>query len=246
LRVGAFPIGIDTEAFAEAAVKAAASDETQRLKDSLAGRRLMIGVDRLDHSKGLPKRFEAFQELLGAHPEHRGKVTFMQIAPISRGEVAQYRTLRRELEGLAGRINGKYAEFDWAPVRYLNRAFTRGTLAGFYRAAAVGLVTPLRDGMNLVAKEYVAAQDPADPGVLILSRFAGAARELDGALIVNPFDIDQLAAAMHRALRMPLEERRARWSGMMDIVRRHDITHWRESFMEVLAAAPSVSSAAAA
>ncbi|WP_119421624.1 alpha,alpha-trehalose-phosphate synthase (UDP-forming) [Desertibaculum subflavum] len=246
LRVGAFPIGIDAEAFAEAAVKAAASEETQRLKDSLAGRRLMIGVDRLDHSKGLPKRFEAFQELLGTHPEHRGKVTFMQIAPISRGEVAQYRTLRRELEGLAGRINGKYAEFDWAPVRYLNRAFVRTTLAGFYRFACVGLVTPLRDGMNLVAKEYVAAQDPADPGVLILSRFAGAARELDGALIVNPFDIDQLAAAMHRALRMPLDERRARWSGMMDIVRRHDITHWRETFMAALIAAPPVSSAAAA
>lgn len=237
-RVGAFPIGIDTEAFASLARFEAVSPETQRLKESLVGRHLVIGVDRLDYSKGLPKKVEAFGELLGRWPEHRNQVTFMQIAPVSRGEVAQYRALRREIEAAAGRLNGKFAEFDWVPVRYLNKSFGRPTLAGFFRAARIGFVTPLRDGMNLVAKEYVAAQDAEDPGVLVLSRFAGAAPELREAVIVNPFDVDALAEGLHQGLVMPLDERRARHGAMMEVLNRNTIATWRERFLETLAAVP--------
>jgi trehalose 6-phosphate synthase len=240
LRAGVFPIGIDTGDFATLAGREAGSEETRRLADSLAGRRLVIGVDRLDYSKGIPQRFEAFHHLLADKPEHRGKVTYMQIAPISRGEVAQYRRLRNELDGLTGRINGKFAEFDWVPVRYLNKSFSRPSLAGFYRHAKVGLVTPLRDGMNLVAKEYVAAQDPADPGVLVLSRFAGAARELKAALIVNPHDTEQIADALHRALAMPLDERHQRWESLMAVLRANTIVHWRENYLAALQAEPAV------
>lgn len=236
LRVGAFPIGIDTQDFADIAADGVNSDEAQRLADSLAGRALVLGVDRLDYSKGIPQRFEAFQHLLGSRPEHRGKVTFMQVAPISRGEVAQYRKLRNELDAATGRINGKFAEFDWVPVRYLNKSFPRHILAGFYRHARVGLVTPLRDGMNLVAKEYVASQNPADPGALVLSRFAGAARELKGALLVNPYDTEHIADALHRALVMPLDERRQRWESMMAVVKTNTISHWRESYLAALQA----------
>ncbi|MGB8182599.1 MAG: trehalose-6-phosphate synthase [Stellaceae bacterium] len=149
----AIPVGIDAAAMNAMAEAAATAPEHRRLVDSLVGRQLIVGVDRLDYSKGLPQRFEAYDRLLSGFAEHRSNVTFMQIAPVSRGEVRQYRDLRRELERLAGRINGRFAELDWVPVRYLNRAFSRQTLAGFYRHARVGLVTPLRDGMNLVAKE---------------------------------------------------------------------------------------------
>jgi trehalose 6-phosphate synthase len=233
-RAGVFPISIDTDAFARSAEHAADAPETKRLSESLVGRSLIIGVDRLDYSKGLPQRFEAFDQLMERHREHRSRVTLMQIAPPTRGQVAQYRALRRELEGLAGHINGKLAEFDWVPIRYLNKTFARNTLAGFYRLARIGLVTPLRDGMNLVAKEYVAAQDSSDPGMLVLSRFAGAARELDAALIVNPFDAEAMAEAMHQGLIMPLEERRARWTEMMEILLRNSITKWREDFLRAL------------
>jgi trehalose 6-phosphate synthase len=235
-RVAAFPIGIDTDAFAELAGEEAGGPETVRLKESLVGRDLVIGVDRLDYSKGLPQKVDAFYELLGRWPEHHARVTFMQIAPVSRGEVAQYRALRRDIEARAGRLNGKYAEFDWVPVRYLNRSFPRSTLAGFYRAARVGFVTPLRDGMNLVAKEYVAAQDPADPGVLVLSCFAGAAQELRSALTVNPFDVDQLAEALHQGLVMPLDDRQARHGEMMSVLRTNTLAAWRDSFMRELQA----------
>ena len=232
---GAFPIGIDTATFSELSELAADSTQTRRLHDSLAGRRLVIGVDRLDYSKGIPQRMEAFQTMLEAYPEHRGRVTYMQIAPISRGEVEEYQSLRRDLEGWVGRINGRFGEYDWAPVRYLNKAFPRQALAGFFRQAAVGLVTPLRDGMNLVAKEYVAAQDPDDPGVLVLSRFAGAARAMPQALIVNPFDVEEIGDAVHLALTMPLAERRVRWNEMMAELRRNTIQSWCESFVERLA-----------
>jgi trehalose 6-phosphate synthase len=236
-RAGAFPIGIETDEFAELAKAAAESPETKRLKESLPGRALVIGVDRLDYSKGLPARFDAFYQLMELYPEHINKVTFLQIAPLSRDDVAQYRTLRRQLESAAGRINGHFAEFDWVPVRYLNKSFPRKTLAGFFRASRIGLVTPFRDGMNLVAKEYVAAQDSADPGVLILSRFAGAARELTDALIVNPFDTDQVADALNKGLNMPLDERRARWQGMMQALRANTLSHWRDRFLDALQAA---------
>jgi trehalose 6-phosphate synthase len=238
LRAGFFPIGIDTDEFAAIAANADNTAETQRLTESLVGRDLIIGVDRLDYSKGLVKRCEGFEALLATKPEHRSRVTFMQIAPPSRSDVAQYKALRRELERAAGRINGKYAEFDWMPIRYLNKSFSRTTLAGFYRHARVGLVTPLRDGMNLVAKEYVAAQNPQDPGVLVLSRFAGAARELTSALIVNPLDSDQVAQALDRALTMSREERQARWQKMMMVLRANTITTWRERFLSALQSCP--------
>ncbi|MBL8669129.1 MAG: alpha,alpha-trehalose-phosphate synthase (UDP-forming) [Alphaproteobacteria bacterium] len=234
-RVQAFPIGIDTDHFARLAASATRRKDSQRLRDSLLGRTLMIGVDRLDYSKGLPKRMEAYQELLARRPEHRSRVVYMQVAPISRGEVPEYKRLRRELEGMAGRINGKYAELDWMPVRYLNKSFARHALAGFYRASRVGIVTPARDGMNLVAKEYVAAQDPDDPGALVLSRFAGAARELDAALLVNPVDVERVADALHAALAMPAEERKARWARMMAVLRARDVAFWRESYLAALA-----------
>jgi trehalose 6-phosphate synthase len=239
---GAFPIGIDTDNFTIMAQRAAVGPESERLKQSLSGRELVIGVDRLDYSKGLPQKLEGFYELLQHWPEHRSRVTFMQIAPVSRSEVAQYQTLRCEIEAAAGRLNGKFAEFDWVPFRYLNKSFTRATLAGFYRAAKIGFVTPLRDGMNLVAKEYIAAQDPDDPGVLILSRFAGAADELRSALIVNPFDVDQLSEALHNGLTMPLDERRSRHAPMIEAIRINTIAAWKDRFLTALNAIPGAPS----
>ena len=234
VRVAAFPIGIDTERFARVAERAVRGRDGQRLLQSMGSRALIIGVDRLDYSKGIANRFEAIDSLMADHPEHRGQFSYLQITPVSRGEVAQYRALRRELEAASGAINGKFAEYDWTPLRYLNQSFSRNVLAGFYRIARIGLVTPLRDGMNLVAKEYVAAQDPADPGVLVLSRFAGAAQELKAALQVNPYEVDDIAAALHRALRMPLDERRVRWRHMMEVVKRNTAATWQASFLTAL------------
>lgn len=230
----AIPVGVDVRAMTLMAETASIAPEQRRLIDSLVGRQLIVGVDRLDYSKGLPQRFEAYERLLTSFGDHRSQVTFMQIAPVSRGEVGQYRDLRRELERSAGRINGRFAEFDWVPLRYLNRAFSRQTLAGFYRHARVGLVTPLRDGMNLVAKEYVAAQDGNDPGVLVLSRFAGAARELTDAVLVNPYDIDAMAEAIHQALTMPLTERQTRWQSMMRSITSNTAAAWRGTFLKLL------------
>ncbi len=229
-----FPASIDGDGFAGMAKDSSLSPEGQRLKESLGGRRLMIGVDRLDYSKGLVNRFLAYDRMLDMYPEHRSKVTFLQVAARSRSDVAQYRLLRRELEQAASRTNGRYAEFDWVPIRYLTRALPRSTLAGFYRLSQVGLVTPLRDGMNLVAKEYVAAQPAEDPGVLVLSRFAGAAREFDAAMLVNPYDLDQMAEMMHRALAMPLEERRDRWVSMMEKLKLHSARSWSRDFLHEL------------
>jgi trehalose 6-phosphate synthase len=225
-RAIANPIGIDARGFAAMATKAERSAETKRLLSSLVGRDLVIGVDRLDYSKGLPNRFAAFGKLLHDHPEHRQKVSYLQVAAKSREDVSEYQALRRELDRKAGNINGRYAEFDWVPLRYMTRPMNRATLAGFYRAAKVALVTPLRDGMNLVAKEFIAAQDLNDPGVLILSRFAGAAEDLSEALIVNPYDPGEITDAMHQALTMPLDERRDR----MDRLRARVFTITAESY----------------
>ena len=234
VRVGAFPIGIDAASIEAQAAAAVSKPAVRALRESLSGRALAIGVDRLDYSKGLPERFRAFGRYIERHPGERGRLTFLQIAPVSRGDVAVYRALRDQLEGIAGRINGTHAEPDWTPLRDVNRNFAHATLAGFYRAAAVGLVTPLRDGMNLVAKEYVAAQDPADPGVLVLSMLAGAAAELEGALLVNPYDMDGVADAIARASTMPLAERRARWESMMAPIRGNDIHAWSRGFLAEL------------
>ena len=234
LKAKAFPIGIDTEMFAQMAVESEESKQVHRLKESLGQRDLMIGVDRLDYSKGLIKRVEAFEHLLTAYPDNRGNVVFLQINPPSRSDVAEYIDIKRELEATAGHVNGTFAEYDWVPIRYLNKSFSRRVLAGFFRVGRVGLVTPLRDGMNLVAKEYVAAQSEEDPGVLVLSRFAGAARELDGALIVNPYDVEGVAERMQEALTMPLEARQERWRSMYKSIAENDVTAWRESFLQAL------------
>jgi trehalose 6-phosphate synthase len=212
------PIGIDAAGFADIAARAEHSAETMRLRESLGDRTLAIGVDRLDYSKGLVNRFDAFGRLLAKHPEHRRQVSFLQIAARSREESGSYQRLRRELDRIVGDTNGRYSEFDWVPLRYMTSTVRRRILAGFYRCARLGVVTPLRDGMNLVAKEYVAAQNPTDPGVLILSRFAGAAEDLTEALIVNPFDAEEIADAMHEALAMPLAERLRRYAALRERV----------------------------
>ena len=236
-RGGAFPISIDTARIARQSAEAVVKPAVQRLCTSLGDRAMAIGVDRLDYSKGLPDRFRAFERLLDRHPDRHGEITFLQIAPASRSDVPEYQELRRELEGLAGHINGRHAAPDWTPVRYVNRNFAHNILTGFYRAAQIGLVTPLRDGMNLVAKEFVAAQDPEKPGVLVLSRFAGAANELEEALAVNPYDVDGVADAIATAHAMPMAERRERWRAMMDTLEKHDITAWRRDFLHALARA---------
>ncbi|HYG04830.1 MAG TPA: alpha,alpha-trehalose-phosphate synthase (UDP-forming) [Stenotrophomonas sp.] len=236
LRAAAFPIGIDTELIARQAKAAMGKQAVRRLRSSLSERQLAIGVDRLDYSKGLPERFLGFERFLERHPEQHGKLTYLQIAPVSRGEVAEYRALRGQLEQIAGHINGGHAAPDWTPLRYVNQNFTHATLTGFYRSADVGLVTPLRDGMNLVAKEYVAAQDPEDPGVLVLSLLAGAADELREALLVNPHDLDGVADAIATATTLSRPKRVERWQAMMDHLRRNDINHWRQRYLEALEA----------
>ena len=214
MRAFADPIGIDAQGFAQEAERAANDKLVQRVAGSLVGRQLAIGVDRMDYSKGLPQRFEAYGRLLERHPEHRRRIHFLQICPRSREEVDEYRKLRAELDRLTGRINGRFSELDWTPLRYSTRPAPRATLAGLYRIGRIGVVTPLRDGMNLVAKEFVAAQSDDDPGVLVLSQFAGAAHELTEALIVNPFDPDAIAEAMHFGLTMSLAERKERQAAL--------------------------------
>jgi trehalose 6-phosphate synthase len=238
LRIHAFPIGIDTALIAAQARKAAGSAATQRLVRSLEGRELAIGVDRLDYSKGLPQRFEAYAHFFSHHAEWRSRISFLQIAPPSREDVPEYRDLRSRLERIAGATNGRYAEPDWVPIRYVNRSFSQATLAGFYRVADIGLVTPLRDGMNLVAKEYVASQNPEDPGVLVLSLLAGAADELRQALLVNPHDLDGVADAIATAANMPRAERIERWQAMMEHLREFDINRWRRDYLQALESVP--------
>jgi trehalose 6-phosphate synthase len=248
VRAGAFPIGIDAAGFAKFAGSAEARKHESELREILGERQQIVGVDRLDYSKGIPDRLRAFGRLLRDHPENRGKVSMLQVAPLSRSELEAYTELRRELEELAGHINGMYAQLNWTPIRIMTRPFTRKALAGIYRASRVGLVTPLRDGMNLVAKEYVAAQDPEDPGVLVLSCFAGAVEQLREALIVNPYDSSDVANALQTALKMPLTERRERWEALNANVHSANAQAWCGSFLEALEASapPAAASEAAA
>ena len=219
-QLSAHAIGIDTRGFAATARKAANGPDATRMKASMGDRKLIVGAERLDYTKGLPHRMRGFGALLDNFPQHLNQVTYLQVAARSRNEVASYRDLRRELDQLAGRINGDHELFDWTPMRYVARAVARDTLAGFYRMADVGLVTPLRDGMNLVAKEYVAAQDPENPGVLVLSSFAGAA--------------EAMAEQLDRALTMPLPERRDRWSSMMQGLEEQTAARWAQDFLAEL------------
>jgi trehalose 6-phosphate synthase len=234
--IAPFPISIDTAEVARQSRYAINNSTVRKLRASLNDRQLAIGVDRLDYSKGLPRRFEAFGRFLAEHHEWRSRVSFLQIAPPSREEVPEYRQLRSQLERSAGATNGRYADPDWVPIRYVNRSFMQSTLAGFYRISQLGLVTPLRDGMNLVAKEFVAAQPADDPGVLVLSQFAGAAGELEQAILVNPYDPEGQVEGIERALTMPLQERRERWAAMFEHVSKHDIRAWRRAFLAALSA----------
>ena len=233
-KAGCFPISIDTKDMEQAAAAAEQTDETNSLRRSLNNRKLLIGVDRLDYTKGLLSRLQAYNNFLTLYPDQCNKVSYIQITPPSRTEVEDYQDLREELEKLATNINGSKATVDWVPLRYVNKSYSRNSLAGFYRLANVGIVTPIRDGMNLVAKEYVASQNSENPGVLILSQFAGAAKELDSALIVNPYDIEAMAQSIKQALVMSLEERKERYLAMMKVLRDNTIFTWSYSFLKTL------------
>ncbi len=234
VQLGVFPAEIDAEEFAAAALRAARSPTVERLRRSLGGPCLILGVDRLDPTKGLVQRLAGYRRFLETEATWHRRVTFLQIAPVSRQDVASYQALRAELSQLAGEINSECGDPDWSPLRLITKGGPRTTLAGYMRAARVGLVTPLRDGMNLVAKEYVAAQDPEDPGVLVLSRFAGAAQQLDAALLVNPNDPDAIAEAIARALAMDLRERQTRWRAMWQAVTENSPLDWGLGFLRVL------------
>lgn len=229
-----FPIGVDVDEIQELSAQAAELKQVKSMVRSLGGRELIIGVDRLDYSKGLTQRMLSYERLLEKYPNAQKNVTLMQVAPPTRTGVRTYDEIRSELEQVSGRINGRFSETDWVPIRYLNKGVARKPLMGFFRHAAAALVTPLRDGMNLVAKEYVAAQDPEDPGMLVLSSLAGAADELTEAVIVNPYDRDDVADGIATAINMPLDERRERHAAMMEVLHRNDITAWRTRFVDAL------------
>lgn len=231
----AYPIGIDYDFFMAKGKTGEARQAEQRLISSSRHRTTMIGVDRLDYSKGLPERLAGIERFFERYPARARDLLFVQIAPPSRGDIASYQQIRQTLEQKAGQINGTHADVDMTPVRYVNRGYDQAELFGFYRGAKIGLVTPLRDGMNLVAKEYVAAQDPGDPGVLILSRFAGAAQQMQDAVLVNPHSPDDLAHAIRVALDMPLEERKARYEKLIVSVREENVQRWTENFVGDLA-----------
>ncbi|KJC57449.1 alpha,alpha-trehalose-phosphate synthase [Bradyrhizobium sp. LTSPM299] len=233
-RAAVFPIGIDPQKFAQLATKAMTHPDVSRLRRSLNGEKLAIGVDRLDYSKGIGNRIKAFDRMWTLHPNLRRSVSLLQIATPSRGAIEAYGNLQSEIAKLVTDTNGAHGEVDWTPIRYLNKGYSQAVLAGLYRTAQVGVVTPLQDGMNLVAKEYVAAQNPADPGVLVLSKFAGAANELDAALLVNPHDIDGMARTIAAALAMPVTERRMRWEAMMAKLNAGTIQQWFADFTEAL------------
>jgi trehalose 6-phosphate synthase len=234
-RIETFPIGSDPDAFAALAVSPAARKMIKRTSAALRDQALILGVDRLDYSKGLPHRVEAYETLLADNPELRRRVHLLQIAPPSRDTIKEYRAISDTLDAAAGHLMGRFSEPDWQPMTYVKRAYGQASLAGLYRLARVGLVTPLRDGMNLVAHEFIASQDPADPGVLVLSHFAGAAEIFGQALLVNPFDTEETATALRVALAMPLEERRARWQELMAAAHTYSVGNWADRFLAALA-----------
>jgi trehalose 6-phosphate synthase len=229
-----YPISVETSSLLEVARSGSATDDYKRLKHSLGERKLIIGVDRLDYSKGIPQRLQAYDQLLKNHDEFVRRIVYLQISPTSRGDVQAYGELAKRIDREAGHIIGTYADFDWMPLRYLNRGFRRRTILAMYNLAHVGLVTPLKDGMNLVAKEYVAAQNPENPGVLVLSELAGAADELDAAVVINPYDVNAITNGLAKALNMPLDERIDRWRRMMDVLEKQDIDAWQHQFLKDL------------
>lgn len=234
VKLGVFPVEIEAPGFARTAGRAVYEPDAERLRRSLDGQKLVLGVDRLDPTKGLIQRLAGLRTLLERRPDLRRQVTMVQVAAASRSDVASYRNLRAALDSAAGSLNADLGEADWQPLRMVSHAADRATVAGYMRLARVGLVTPLRDGMNLVAKEFVAAQDPQDPGVLVLSRFAGAARQLSEALLVNPHDPDAMADAIDTALRMDIGERRERWLALWRAIEHRTPVLWGRSFVASL------------
>lgn len=233
IRLGVFPAEIAAREFAATAAAQSALEPARLLTRSLQDQALILGVDRLDPTKGLPERLEAFRRVIARRPAR--SATMLQIAAPSREDVLAYRRLRQEVDSAAGAINSEFGEPDWLPLRLLARPQSRDTVAGFMRLARVCLVTPIRDGMNLVAKEFIAAQDSSDPGVLILSRFAGAAAQLTSALLVNPHDAEGMAEALTRALDMSRAERQERWLAAWEAIAGASPEGWGEDFLRALA-----------
>ena len=233
--LGIFPMSVDAASFAERAAAPEVEAERRTLRKGVD--KLLVGIDRLDYSKGIPRRLLSFERFLRMHPEWRERVRLVQVAVPSRDGVGAYRRFRREVDGMVGRINGELSTPTWTPVRYLYHSVPEHTLLALYRAADAMLVTPVRDGMNLVAKEFIASRVDGD-GVLVLSEFAGAVDELRRALIVNPYDVDDVGEVIHAALLMPESERRERMAALRAQVAEHDVHRWVESFLGALAAAP--------
>ena len=232
---GVYPIGTDPTQFQQWARDADDEDGTSFLQRILPRRsterkKVVLGVDRLDYSKGIPQRLRTFEAMLDRYPAVRGKVTMIQISAPSRSRVPEYVQEREQVDRLVGRINGRFAEADWVPIHYLYRSYSQEELAQFFREADVCLVTPLRDGMNLIAKEFVASQG-SDPGVLVLSRFCGAAETMKEALIVNPYDIEGTVESLHNALSMSLRERRQRWQKLYVHVQTDTANSWAQTFL---------------
>lgn len=229
--VGVFPISIDFRQFADTAASQEVQDQAWIIHANLPERQLILGVDRLDYTKGIPLRLQAFANALERYPELRGTITLVQVVVPSRAEVPEYETLKREIERLVGEINGRFTEVGWTPIHYIYRSLSRVELLAYYRTCEIALITPLKDGMNLVAKEFCACSIENN-GVLILSEFAGAAAQLhNGALLVNPFDIRGVADAIHRACAMDTVSRQARMEKMRRSIQKHNIFHWVNAFL---------------
>jgi trehalose 6-phosphate synthase len=236
LRIGSFPISIDVADFERRAQATEVAAKTADIRASEPGRKVVLGVDRLDYTKGLPQKLEAFRTLLRRRPEMQGRVTLFQVVIPSREDIPRYQEHKTTVDRLVGEINGEFTRGSWAPIHYVHRSLDGPRLPAYYRAADVALVTPLKDGMNLVSKEYCATRTDGD-GVLVLSEFAGAAAELQrGALLVNPYDVEGVADALYAALTMPEAERRARMRKLRRAVREHDIYHWLDTFLRAAAA----------
>lgn len=227
------PMGIDYDKYADNAVHPESIEREERYRKSLGPQRLMLSMDRLDYSKGIPRRLQAFEELLERYPEYREKVSLLLIVVPSRDQVPSYQSLKEQVDELVGKINSKYGRMSWVPIHYFYRSYPFTALGAFYRMCDVAVITPVRDGMNLVCKEYVASRENQD-GVLILSEMAGAAKELSDAILVNPTDKNQVVEAMHRALQMPVKEQKQHMSAMQETVRKYNIFSWVELFFENL------------
>jgi len=236
-RTGTFPISIAFDEFASHAASHEVETAAKQLRHELTHRFLVLGVDRMDYTKGIPERLKAFRILLRRFPELRHRVTLLQVVVPSREEIFNYKELRREVELLVSQINGEFTDAGWVPIHYIHRNLTRKQLLTYYRAADILLVTSLKDGMNLVAKEFCAAQ-VEECGVAIISEFTGAAAELQhGAIVINPYDLAGIAEAIHRACVMPVEEKRSRMQLLRDIVRTHNVQTWADAFLSAVIAA---------